>query len=87
MNSDVYFVNNDVCFVSNVAYVLNSYVCFVFDQHQANRYHFVFASILAGGAGDPCLNNACMNGATCLPNGEDYLCKCPNGYTGKYCQG
>lgn len=48
-------------------------------------YSFCFFSDT--GAGDPCLNNECLNGATCVPSADGYTCKCPAGFTGKYCQG
>lgn len=36
---------------------------------------------------DPCLSNNCKSGSTCVPKklGE-YTCKCPAGWTGKYCE-
>ncbi|XP_041374416.1 uncharacterized protein LOC121387383 isoform X2 [Gigantopelta aegis] len=33
-----------------------------------------------------CANNVCQNGATCVNGYSTYSCKCPRGYTGKYCQ-
>jgi hypothetical protein len=36
---------------------------------------------------DSCVNNACLNGATCAPDtyGDLYSCTCALGYFGKYC--
>ena len=37
---------------------------------------------------DPCINNVCENGATCVAiDKTDYKCICPEGFEGKYCQG
>ena len=37
---------------------------------------------------NPCYNNSCMNGASCLPNFNltNYECFCANGFTGQYCE-
>jgi hypothetical protein len=33
-----------------------------------------------------CLNNPCLNGATCQSNGNSYTCTCPQFYSGTNCQ-
>ncbi|GAB1606555.1 adhesive plaque matrix protein 2-like, partial, partial [Argonauta hians] len=33
----------------------------------------------------PCSSGPCKNGASCINKGENYLCKCPQGYKGKDC--
>eukprot|EP00105_Crassostrea_gigas_P021762 XP_011441027.1 PREDICTED: fibropellin-3-like [Crassostrea gigas] len=33
-----------------------------------------------------CLSNPCMNGGVCSHRFNDFVCICPNGYTGKLCQ-
>ena len=35
---------------------------------------------------NPCTNQPCLNGATCLVNGTSYICSCPTGYFGNNCQ-
>ena len=36
---------------------------------------------------DPCRNNLCENGATCVADVESYKCVCADGFEGRYCQG
>ena len=33
-----------------------------------------------------CLSNPCMNNGTCQYENHDYVCECPSGYGGDYCQ-
>ena len=33
-----------------------------------------------------CLSNPCMNNGKCEYENHDYVCECPSGYGGKYCQ-
>lgn len=33
-----------------------------------------------------CLSNPCINGGLCSSSLNDFVCSCPNGYTGKLCQ-
>ena len=37
---------------------------------------------------DPCLNNQCLNGATCEidSTGSAYTCNCLTGFTGFFCE-
>ena len=36
---------------------------------------------------DPCEDNQCTNGGICFPSTEStYVCRCPRGYEGQYCQ-
>lgn len=36
---------------------------------------------------DPCLQNLCAQGSTCAATRSgEYTCKCPPGYSGKYCE-
>ncbi|XP_039283306.1 protein slit [Nilaparvata lugens] len=36
---------------------------------------------------DPCANNQCRHGSKCMPRKPgEYVCKCPPGWTGKYCE-
>ncbi|KAI0215623.1 hypothetical protein LSAT2_032317 [Lamellibrachia satsuma] len=37
-------------------------------------------------AANPCAYNTCLNGATCVPNGNTYTCICKEAYYGKKCQ-
>ena len=30
--------------------------------------------------------NTCQNAGTCVPNGQDYICSCPAGWTGRNCE-
>ena len=46
---------------------------------------FVFA-ICSKDMVDPCSPDPCQNGATCNPNGMDYFCDCPTGFTGMDCE-
>jgi len=44
-----------------------------------------------GGSADPCANTPCMNDGTCIAvrhNATDvpYVCHCPEGIHGKYCE-
>ena len=35
---------------------------------------------------NPCYNNPCLNGATCQTSGANYICVCPQFYSGTNCQ-
>lgn len=35
---------------------------------------------------DNCANNMCANNATCVNGINNYMCECPAGYTGQFCQ-
>ena len=35
---------------------------------------------------DECADNPCLYGGTCTDKVNDYLCGCPNGFTGKKCE-
>ncbi|KAM4601682.1 uncharacterized protein ACJ7VT_019731 [Polymixia lowei] len=35
---------------------------------------------------DPCLVNPCRNNGTCIYMESSYICQCPEGYEGRYCQ-
>ncbi|PAA55287.1 hypothetical protein BOX15_Mlig020206g1 [Macrostomum lignano] len=34
----------------------------------------------------PCSTGVCQNGATCVPNGDSYSCRCPADYSGTNCE-
>ncbi len=37
--------------------------------------------------GDPCADNPCLNGASCIPNNlGGFTCQCPAGYSGQRCE-
>ena len=37
--------------------------------------------------GDPCADNPCLNGATCMSNSfGGFTCRCPQGYSGQRCE-
>ena len=37
--------------------------------------------------GDPCADNPCLNGASCIPNSiGGFTCQCPPGYSGQRCE-
>jgi hypothetical protein len=37
--------------------------------------------------GDPCADNPCLNGASCVSNGfGGFTCQCPPGYSGHRCE-
>jgi hypothetical protein len=37
--------------------------------------------------GDPCADNPCLNGASCIPNSSGgFTCQCPPGYSGQRCE-
>jgi hypothetical protein len=47
------------------------------------------ACLLFGIAADPCSNQPCLNGATCLVDpvdGRDYFCLCPAKFEGRNCE-
>lgn len=31
---------------------------------------------------NPCASTPCVNGSTCIDNGNDFICQCPPGYNG-----
>lgn len=33
-----------------------------------------------------CAGDTCSNGGTCVPDGANFVCLCPSGYTGQLCQ-
>lgn len=35
---------------------------------------------------DPCEENQCLNGGTCLPEKDDFRCFCIDGFKGKKCE-
>ena len=43
--------------------------------------YFIFSDV------NECLNNPCMNGATCVNTRGDFQCLCPPQWTGKICSG
>lgn len=34
----------------------------------------------------PCLTSPCLNGGTCQEAGNNYTCKCPDGFKGRDCE-
>ena len=34
----------------------------------------------------PCENNICQNNGTCVKHVLTYICECPDGYVGAFCQ-
>jgi len=47
----------------------------------------VFLDRIQGGNADPCQNNPCNNGGTCLVVGDTFQCNCPPGFRGPRCDG
>jgi len=39
-----------------------------------------------GSSSDPCANQPCKNGGTCMPNGTSYTCSCIGGHFGAQCE-
>ena len=35
---------------------------------------------------DYCINNLCLNNATCVSGSDNYTCQCAAGFRGHYCQ-
>ena len=35
---------------------------------------------------DPCASNPCRNGGTCIPEGNIFVCECPEGRRGIVCE-
>ncbi len=67
---------------------LNDYQCTCPDLYEGNKYGGKNCDVLLIG----CDNNACQNGATCVPYLMDetqavhnYTCECSPGYSGYYC--
>ena len=61
------------------------------DQDTENKYTCVCRKGYTGTdcsvPPSPCLDHACQNDATCIPDGtDDYTCTCQEGYTGSYCE-
>ncbi|XP_029031043.1 protein eyes shut homolog isoform X2 [Betta splendens] len=40
-----------------------------------------------GGQRNPCSSSPCLNNATCVSKGNDYVCRCLRGFSGKNCEG
>ena len=35
---------------------------------------------------DPCMPNPCHNGGTCIPSTDTFVCKCKDGWFGRFCE-
>ena len=35
---------------------------------------------------DPCMPNPCHNGGTCIPTTDTFVCKCKDGWFGRFCE-
>ena len=52
-------------------------------KHVAMLYSFILFSILVI---DECESFPCENGGTCIDGIDYFICHCPSGYTGDYCE-
>lgn len=52
--------------------------------YSSNVYTFTEYIVLTLVA--PCEHNVCLNGGTCVKDGQDFDCACAAGYSGKFCQ-
>ena len=51
------------------------------------REHYSFAlTFLYDQCLGPCATNPCVNGGTCMPDGDDYWCDCPHQFSGEHCE-
>lgn len=47
----------------------------------------LFPDRVSGGRADPCANNPCSNGGTCMVVGDSFQCNCPPNFKGPRCEG
>ncbi|XP_033725973.1 fibropellin-3-like [Pecten maximus] len=58
----------------------------IYVTYTADDVPLAFESIYQFVIVDPCENNPCKNNATCTGNGTSYVCECPAGFTGRFCE-
>ncbi len=69
------------CFENNQFKESNKFTCSFYDDCDGIIYRE-----LKSLAYDPCQNNKCQNDGKCQKNLYTYICNCPEGFDGTYCQ-
>ena len=49
--------------------------------HKSNKKTVVHFSAI-----NDCSSNPCINAGTCIDLKDDFRCKCPEGYSGRFCE-
>ena len=54
------------------------------NNYTNNKTYVVFTAEIP--ESEPCDNEPCFNGGICIPNGDDYRCRCKPGFEGFHCE-